>query len=115
LRPQELDALWAKLESGPCARLLSGAETSWIALFKAAGNRDAADMVKWARSILESEKAIQPEALRFLIVSGMTGYLMQGDREGSSRLWSRYKSTLFGSGQPDLLFRMLAADSAKPH
>ena len=105
LRPQELASLWAKLEAGSCAPLLSSEEKNWIALFKAVGDRDAGAMVSGAKSILESGKRIEPDALRFLVASGMVGSLMQGDRGGSFRFWSGYRSVLFGTGQPDLFFR----------
>ena len=114
LRPQELASLWEKLESGSCARLFSPDEKNWMALLKAVGGRDAGAMVDGAKSILESGNRIKPEALRFLVASGMAGSLMRGDRDGSLRFWSDYRSILFGTGQPDLFFRMLAAESAKP-
>ena len=44
----------------------------------------------------------------------MVGCLMKGDQDGSFRFWSGYQSILFGTGQPDLFFRMLAAESTKP-
>ena len=111
LRPQELALLWAKLEAAPGARFLSEAERSWIALFQTVGSRDPAAMVRLAKTILESGQAKTPEALRFLVATGITGYLMQQDRPGALRLWSAYRLALFGTGQPDLLFRLLAADS----
>jgi len=111
LRPQELASVWAKLESGGCARLLSSEEKNWIILLKAVGGRDAGAMVSGAKSILESGKHVQPDALRFLVASGMVGSLMQGDRGGSLGFWSGYRPILFGTGQPDLFFRMLAAES----
>jgi hypothetical protein len=111
LRPQELEGVWEKLESGPCARLLSPPEKNWVALFKAAGKRDGGAMVSGARVLLESGPQIGPEAVRFLIASGMVGSLMQGDKDGALRLWSAYRSRLFGTAQPDLFFRLLVADS----
>ncbi|MCX5823366.1 MAG: hypothetical protein NTY86_07650 [Deltaproteobacteria bacterium] len=78
LRPQELASVWAKLESGSCARLLSSEEKNWITLLKAVGGRDAGAMVSGAKSILESGKRVQPDALRFLVASGMVGSLMPG-------------------------------------
>jgi hypothetical protein len=106
--------VWAKLESGNCARLLSSEEKSWIALLKAVGGRDVGAMVSRTKSVLESGKRVQPDALRFLVASGMVGSLMKGDQDGSFRFWSGYQSILFGTGQPDLFFRMLATESTKP-
>jgi hypothetical protein len=111
LRPQELETVWNKLESSPCAHLLSPAEKNGMALFKAVGRRDAGAMVSGAKVILESKQQIDPEALRFLVASGMVGSLMQGDRDGSLRLWSAYRPRIFGTVQPDLFFRLLVADS----
>jgi spermidine synthase len=115
LRPQELEAVWAKLEAGPCARLLSPAEKNWIALFKAAGRRDAGAMVSYTKTILEGGQQKNLEALRFLVASGMTGSLMQGNREGALKLWFANRSALAGTGEPDLLFRLLIAESMAPH
>jgi predicted membrane-bound spermidine synthase len=111
LRPQELEAVWNKLESGPCARFLSLDEKNWIALFKAVGRRDAGAMVNGAGVLLENVQRMDPEPSGFLVASGMVGSLMQGDREGSLRLWNAYRSHLFGTRQPDLFFRLLAAES----
>lgn len=106
--------MWEKLESGNCSRLFSTDEKSWMTLLKAVGGRDAGAMVSGAKAILESGNRIEPVALRFLVASGMVGSLIQGDRDGSFRFWSGYRSILFGTGQPDLFFRMLAAESTKP-
>jgi len=111
LRPEELEAVWKKLESGPCARFLSPAEKNWIALFKAMGRRDAVAMVNGARVLLENVQRIDPEPSGFLVASGMVGYLMHGNREGSLRLWNAYRSYLFGTRHPDLFFRLLSAES----
>jgi hypothetical protein len=116
LRPQELDAIWAKLETGPCARLLTASEKNWITLFKAAGRRDAGAMVSGVKTIIESGPQKNLESLRFLVASGMTGSLMQGDRErGALKLWFAHRSALVGTGEPDLLFRLLIAESMAPH
>ncbi len=112
LRPQELEAVWKKMEAGPCVRSLSSAEKNWIALFKAIGRRDAVAMVRGAKSVLENEQGLGARELQFLVASGMTGSLMQGDKDGSFRLWSAYRSQMFANGQPDLLFRLLTAESA---
>ncbi len=111
LRPQEMEKVWMKLESSPCAHLLSSAERNWMALFRAVGRRDASAMVSGAKVLLESGPRSDPEALRFLVACGMVGSLMQSDRNGSLRLWSAYRSRIFGTVEPDLFFRLLAADS----
>lgn len=111
LRPHELDAVWEALASGPCAASLTPAERQWISLFKAAGKRDGAAMARDAQALLASGMAMPPAAVKYLVASGMLGHLAQGDRPEALRLWTKYGSEIFGSGEPDLLFRLLAAES----
>jgi hypothetical protein len=40
---------------------------------------------------------------------------MQGDREGALKLWFANRAALVGTGEPDLLFRLLIAESMAPH
>lgn len=114
LRPHEFDAVWKRLESGPCTQFLSTLERNWIDLLKSIGKRNSRKMVSGAKTLLEGEQQIPPDAIKFVVASGMLGSLMQGDREESFRLWSTYRSRMFGNGQPDLLFRLLVADSTIP-
>ena len=71
-------------------------------------------MVSGAKTILESRRPTDRTALKFLVASGMAGALMQGNREESLRLWEAHRSSLFGADKPDLLFRLLSADSTMP-
>jgi len=114
LRPPELEAVWKKLEAGPCAQSLLPAERQWIALFKAVGTRDAAAISLGAGTILANGQPVQPDALRFVVAAGMAGSLMQDDREGSLALWTAYRNRMFGNSPPDLMFRLLEAESRRP-
>ena len=111
LRPRELDAVWKKLESGPCASMLSAAERNWVRLFKAVGKRDANTMASVARTLLASELQMPPGAEKYLVAAGMLGSLMQGDKKSSLGLWSLYQQEIFNREDPDLLFRILMAHS----
>jgi hypothetical protein len=64
-----------------------------------------------ARTLLGTVHPSQLAAVRYLVASGMLGSLAQGDRVESSRLLSKYKETMFGDSQMDLLFRLLASES----
>ncbi len=114
LRPQELEPVWNKLESGPCAGSLTGQEKNWIALFKAICRRDAGAMVSGARAILESGQRMPPEVVRFVVASGMLGSLTLGDRQSAFLLWNAYSPMLLKGGRPSLLYRILAAESSTP-
>jgi hypothetical protein len=112
LSPFEFETFWNTLEGGPCAATLSSQEKQWVALFKAVSNRDAIRMSAASRTLLESVNNLPSELLRYAVASGMLGSLVQGDRAGSYRLWSKYKVKMFGDNELDLLFRLLVAESA---
>jgi hypothetical protein len=114
LRPQDLQAVWKKLESGPCAGSLSPGERNGFALFKALSKRDPGAIVSASKALLASAEDMPPHAIKYAVASGMLGHLMQGDREASLRLWSAHRTALFGDAPPDLLFRLLVAESTGP-
>jgi hypothetical protein len=66
-----------------------------------------------ARVLLEGAH-LNRATIKYLTVSGMLGYLMQGNKEESYRLWSHNNATLLGNEKPDLLFRLLVAESTLP-
>ncbi|NTW57981.1 MAG: fused MFS/spermidine synthase [Nitrospirae bacterium] len=111
LTPSESDAVWKNLESGPCAAAISAREKKWIGLFKAVGRRDAGTMASEARWLLENELQMPPVAEKYLVAAGMLGSLAKGDKEGAHGLWSLYQQVLFVNKNPDVLFRILAAQS----
>jgi len=114
LSPGEMAAVWKKLEAGPGSARMSSEEKDLIALFKAVGMRDAAEMTRAARLVLERRGLEFPQRTRYALAAGMTGLLMQHDRQGAGMLWSRYGPGLFPAGRPDLLFRLLVAESTIP-
>jgi hypothetical protein len=111
LTPAELNQIWQTLESGPCASALSPVERECLALFKAISSRDSRGMAELATQLLESRGALSPPMLKYLTVVGMTGYLMQGRKSDAYRLWTQQRAVLFGNREPDLLFRLLVAES----
>ncbi len=111
LTPSELEPFWKTLESGRCAATSSPLERQWYNLFRAVGKRDAARMLEGARTLLASQKDLSPLARRYLLASGMLGALAKGDQGTSQQLWEEYRGITFGKDEPDLLFRLLVADS----
>jgi hypothetical protein len=112
LRPQEMDPFWKTLESGKCYSDLSQQEKKWISLLKSTSNRDPQKMAELSKTLLEDSGEMPLGAKKYLIVSGMLGALSQKDSSGSYSLWLKHKSSVFGNNEPDLLFRLLAAESA---
>ena len=111
LRPHEMDPFWKTLESGNCYSYLSQQEKKWVSLLKSTGNRDSKKMAELSKKLLEDSGDIPLGAKKYLIASGMLGALSQKDYSGSHGLWLKYKSSVFGNTEPDLLFRLLAAES----
>ena len=70
-------------------------------------------MAESATQLLEKRVALSPSTLRYLTAAGMTGYLMQGKKNDAYGLWTRQRAALFGDQGPDLLFRLLVAESTK--
>ena len=112
LSPSEMAAFWKTLAGGPCVTLASPREKQCLALFRAFGERNAAELLEGARTLLAGGDVFDSNARKFFLVSGMLGALAQGDRAESFRLWSRYGAAIFGGTEPDLLVRLLLAESA---
>ena len=111
LSPSELDSFWEPFESGRCAATLLSEEKQWVALFTAISDRDAIRMSAAARTLLESGENFPLGAVRYLVATGMLGSLAQGEKADSYRLWLKYKTKMFAGKEPDLLFRLLVAES----
>ena len=74
LSPRELDAIWKKLESGPCAHSLSIEERGLVSLFEATGRRDARGMASAAQHLLERRQLLQPGIVNYCVAVGMIGH-----------------------------------------
>jgi hypothetical protein len=68
-------------------------------------------MMEEAQTILASGNELSPIARKYLLASGMVGALAQGKRAEANWLWTKYGLSLIATDDPDLLFRMLAAES----
>lgn len=112
LRPQEMALIWKKLESAPGGPLLSTQEKALIRLFKAVGNRNAEAMTLSAGSLLTDMPTLPPEALEYTLAGGMLGHLAQGNRQEAFQLWKTYGYKAIGADMPEILFRLLVANSA---
>jgi spermidine synthase len=110
LTPAELERIWQALESGACAASLPALDKKCVVLLKAVSRRDAPGMVAAAQALLEGRN-FSATTLKYIASSGMLGYLMQGKKEESYVLWSQYKTAMFGYLEPNLLFRLLVAES----
>ena len=113
LTPIELEGIWHALEAGPCAGSLSVLDRQVLNLLKGVSRRDSGAMADSARILLERPDRLGPATMKYVITSGMLGHLMQGKRKESYQLWTRYRPLLAGTGERDLLFRLLVAESTR--
>jgi spermidine synthase len=114
LTPAELERIWRAPEAGPCAASLSVLDKQFVALFSAIGRRDAAGMADGARMLLAQQEGLSPRIAQYVAASGMLGSLMQGKKDEAYQLWTQYKTRMFGATEPNLLFRLLVAESTAP-
>jgi spermidine synthase len=112
LSPRELDAIWKKLESGPCAHSLSAGERGLVSLFEATGRRDAKVMASAAQHLLERRQLLQPGIANYCVAVGMLGYLMQGDGGEALKLWRFYQPSEVAADKPNILFQLLVASGS---
>lgn len=108
LTPEELDAVWARLESGPCTSSLPSSTKALVSLLKATSRRDARAMSTNASALLQNADGMTQGTVKYLLASAMLGALACGDMATSEALWSKYKGGILGDQEPDLLYRLLA-------
>jgi spermidine synthase len=111
LAPDELDAIWNSLETGLCNASLSTSIKELVSLFKATGRRDGREMAARTKALLKGSGSMTASTVKYFVATGMLGALSQGDKSAASQLWYEYKRAMFGNSEPDLLFRLLAAES----
>jgi spermidine synthase len=112
LTTTELDWFWKSLDSGTCLKAQTPLESLWYRLFRAIGRRDAGEMLVGARDLLANQPGLSPNKQKYLLATSMLGALAQGNRVEARRLWSQYKTAIFGNNKPYLLFRLLAAEGS---
>ncbi len=83
----EAAALWARIGAAPCVRTLREFQRRWIALFAAAGARDAPAMAAQATALLEGAGHLGEDAREYLLMAGMSGAIASGQRAAALGLW----------------------------
>ncbi len=87
----ELTRLFAHVHAGGCATLAGPEAADWLALFEAAGRRDAPALAHLATALLE-RGADRGDAERtgYLVAAAMLGRLAQGQPQAAVALWERH-------------------------
>jgi len=111
LSAEELENIWGILGKGSCSASFTASEKDWISLFRALGRRDAASTAETADRMLDGGQYRTGQELKYLLASQMVGRLATGEKQKAFSAWVKYKDTVFGSSEPYMLFRILAAKS----
>ena len=119
LPAEETAAIWRRFESAGCYGSLSQTYKRWIALFKAVGARDAANMASLAEQLFADPVELPPESRSYLLTAAMTGYLAQDKPREAMRAWERYVPSVSRDESSQLMLRLLYARAsggkAPPH
>ncbi|MBI4292526.1 MAG: fused MFS/spermidine synthase, partial [Betaproteobacteria bacterium] len=107
LSAEDARAMWARLESPPCATKITAAQRQWIEMYCAVAHRDAAKMAELAEALLRQGSDLPGGHRQYLITAGMTGHLARGETHKAADLWSRYPKDV--DGTTDLDLRLLYA------
>lgn len=112
LPPEETAAIWRRFESTGCYESLPQQYKLWIALFKAVGARDAANMARLAEQLFAKPGDLPPESRRYLLTAAMTGYLAQDKPRDAVRAWERYAASISRDAHSQLILRLLYAKAS---
>lgn len=111
LTPSETDALWRRFKASDCYRRLHATQQDVFALLGAVGRREAPAMARFAEKLLKSQGAGDRQEKKYLLASGMLGYLADNKPEKAHHLWKAYAPRVLGSQPPDALLRLLWSHS----
>jgi hypothetical protein len=102
-------AMWNRIASPPCALPLNESQTAWLELFRAVSRRDAPRMAALAETLLEARFSHSGAQQRYLIIVGMTGHLVAGDKAQAAAIWKRFPKV--ADKTADFTLRLLYAQS----
>jgi spermidine synthase len=115
LSASELQSLWRKLQGSSCAPRFAEWQKSWIELFAAVNERDAARMTRLAEAMLRHPDFAQMPRRDYLLAAAIVGWLARAERERALQLWNEFGGTLPGDSRsmmPELLRGHLSSPSA---
>jgi len=112
LAPEESGAIWKRFETAGCYGSLPQQYQLWIALFKAVGARDGADMASLAEQLFAKPSGLPSESRRYLLTAAMTGYLAQNKPREAVQAWERYSPQISSDERSQLILRLLYAKAS---
>ncbi|MGQ0509053.1 MAG: spermidine synthase, partial [Betaproteobacteria bacterium] len=112
LPPAEAEAVWTRIAAAPCHDGLHEYQRRWIALFRAVGQRDAAQAGHLAEVLLATQKDLGHENREYLLLAGMTGHVAAGAPARARTLWDNHAPELPRAVRNQPLLRLLRCHAA---
>ena len=81
-------AMWNRIASPPCQLRLTESQAAWLELFRAVARRDASTMARLAEILLDARFTHSNAQNRYLIIAGMAGHLVGGDKAKAAAIWN---------------------------
>jgi len=106
LEPTEAGTVWKRIVEAPCHDRLLAIQQRWIALSSAVGARDAGRMAEVGALLLATQSELGSEAIEYLLMASMTGYLAAGYPDHAQTLW-RYYASRISAAASGPAFRLL--------
>ena len=107
ISPTETNMLWSRFDTSGCVPKLPHLEREILTLFRAIGSRDGKEMASCSERLLSYAQNMSNDQLRYVLVSGMLGYLSQNRLDSSRALQEKYRSVLPQQYYSDILVDIL--------
>ncbi len=107
LPASDATAMWTRIATPPCTLRLSESQTAWLDLFRAVSRRDAAQMAALSEKLMQPRFTHSNAQQRYLIITGMSGHLVTGDRDKAAAVWKRFPKV--ADMEKDFTLRLLYA------
>ena len=104
---REIEGMWARLRA--CSERRGGRARDWVRLHQAVAARDARAMVSESERLLAADDFASPAELEFVVTSGLSGAIANGDGSTAERFASRLSGLSYGDGGPPVHLRLLLA------
>ena len=114
LTRQEADRFWRHSGLDRCSAQMTAKQKNWYRLYQAVGTRDAATMARLATELLSAKEAYSPQRNEYLLMSGMLGNLVAGNKPAARALWQEHAPRILANKPMPASLRLLEARSREP-
>jgi len=112
LPPEDATRVWDLMVHSPCVGTLHEFQRRWLRMFSAVGSRDARQMAELGSLLLATQKELSNDAVAYLLMAGMSGYLAGGQPEHARQLWVWYADRIPHAAESPA-FRLLRCHAAR--